>query len=495
MGLIMFAVSLRRWDRTSLQARPTLAWEEHLRKGRPSDWQTGSVSATSWRIHISKTQPSGGGPRVEQMQKENGSAEEELRLSEVWPDASARAADPMDEVEGSAADGVQPMPAPVRIKVAGSSKEKGGGSPGTSANKEGCMHVVEGGAVDGAQTSGGIGGLAKEGGGSPGESAHMEGHMHAVEGGAADGAQSCAGLVKIGVAGSSAKEGGGSPCAKVCMGEVENGAASDAESSADKSCDSGPVPGIGVAAERLGGQNKNGQGQEGRRGEAIADSESGVRESSEQTSPFAEPDLEDPELRSEVVRELEKLLSTWGDNTSIFCAAKPSSTGPGVIYEFRNVPGGRVTCPYFPATRARVHESTNFGLLRRGSEVTYICHGESCKATPQSGNFRLGVLPPPIAAAFGDSQPLNSERDHLYSDRQLLPLPFLRENLNVKKGDVGGALILERLYVRSHGPEVRLHLIGLVLLVRSLLGQGPERRPDPAGAPRGALQDRGRVHA
>jgi hypothetical protein len=70
-----------------------------------------------------------------------------------------------------------------------------------------------------------------------------------------------------------------------------------------------------------------------------------------------------------------------------------------------------------------------------GSEVTYICHGESCKAAPRSGNFRMGVLPLPIAAAFGDSQPLNSERDHLYSDRQLLPLPFLRENLNVKKGE------------------------------------------------------------
>jgi hypothetical protein len=136
-----------------------------------------------------------------------------------------------------------------------------------------------------------------------------------------------------------------------------------------------------------------------------------------------------------VVRELEKLLSTWGDNTSVFCAAKSSPEGTGVIYEFKNAPGSRMTCPYFAATREGLHDSATFGLLRQGVEVTYVCYAESCKAASRSGNIRMGVLPLPIAAAFGDSQPLNSERNHLYSDRQLLPLAFLRKNLSIKKGE------------------------------------------------------------
>ncbi|GAQ92893.1 hypothetical protein KFL_011850010 [Klebsormidium nitens] len=286
------------------------------------------------------------------------------------------------------------------MQVAGNSKEKGGGSPDASAHKDGCMHVVEGGAADGAQMSG--------------------------------------------LACSSPEEGGGSPGANACMDE--NGGVGNAESSADTSCNLCNVP-IGVVADPFGWQNGNGQGQEGRRGGTPA--ESGAKDSSEPASPFGESDLADPELRSEVVRELEKLLSTWGDNTSVFCAVKPSSMGTGVIYEFRNAPDGRTTCPYFAATCEGVHVSDGFGLLRQGVEVMYVCYAQSCKAASRSGNIRIGVLPLPIGAAFGDSQPLNSERNHLYSDRQLLPLPFLRENLNVKKGDVGGAIILERLYVRT----------------------------------------------
>ncbi|GAQ92400.1 hypothetical protein KFL_010060035 [Klebsormidium nitens] len=228
---------------------------------------------------------------------------------------------------------------------------------------------------------------------------------------------------------SRAAEGGGSPSAKMRSEDradgMESDGAGDAESNAETSCDSGPVT-IGAAAHRsckLG--------------------------SPEVSRATREPDLANVELQTEVVRELEKLLSTWGDSTSVFCGAKPSSTGIGVIYEFRNAPGGRVTCPYFAATCEGVHGSDAFGLLRQGVEVTYVCYAESCEATAQSGNISLGVLPLPIAAAFGDSQPLNSERNHLYSDRQLLPLPFLRENLNIRKGDVGGAVILERLYVRT----------------------------------------------
>ncbi|GAQ92901.1 hypothetical protein KFL_011920010 [Klebsormidium nitens] len=338
---------------------------------------------------------------------EDSFEEGSLRSPGAQPDANARMADPMNEVESGAANGGHTSARPTNSEMGGTSAEEGVCSHDASARAADPMDETEGNAANSVQSSlaplriGGKGGSAKEGGGSPGASAHMEGCVHDVEGGTADGAQT-SGM---------AKEGGDSPGANACMDK--NAGASDAESSVDSSCN----PGAGG--------------------------------SSEPAPPFEEPDLADPELRSEVVRELEKLLSTWGDNTSIFCAAKPSATGPGVIYEFQNAPGGRVTCPYFPASRARVHDSTNFGLLRRGSEVTYICHGESCKATPRPGNFRLGVLPLPIAAAFGDSQPLNSERDHLYSDRQLLPLAFLQENLNVKKGDVGGAIILERLYVRT----------------------------------------------
>ncbi|GAQ92763.1 hypothetical protein KFL_011260030 [Klebsormidium nitens] len=169
----------------------------------------------------------------------------------------------------------------------------------------------------------------------------------------------------------------------------------------------------------------------------------------EPASASIEPDLASPELQKEVVSALEKLLLTWGDNTSVFSGAKPSSTGVGVIYDFRNGPGGRVACPYFATQRGGVHDSNNFALLRRGAEILYLCYGESCKTTSRSRSIRLGMLPLPIAAAFGDSQPLNSERKHLYSDRVLLPLSFLRENLSVMKGDVGCAIILERLYFQS----------------------------------------------
>jgi hypothetical protein len=64
-------------------------------------------------------------------------------------------------------------------------------------------------------------------------------------------------------------------------------------------------------------------------------------------------------------------------------------------------------------------------------EISYICHGERCKTEVRANSIRLGALPFPVAASFSDSQPLNSERNRLYVDRELLPMAFLRENLNV----------------------------------------------------------------
>jgi hypothetical protein len=149
--------------------------------------------------------------------------------------------------------------------------------------------------------------------------------------------------------------------------------------------------------------------------------------------PSMEPDLSSPELQAEVVGELTRLLCGWGDNTSVFSEAVASSVGPGVLYKFRNGPQGRAACPYFPA-RTGNHDSNNFGLLRRGVEISYICHGERCKTEARANSIRLGALPFPVAASFSDSQPLNSERNWLYMDRELLPMAFLRENLNVHSG-------------------------------------------------------------
>jgi hypothetical protein len=140
-----------------------------------------------------------------------------------------------------------------------------------------------------------------------------------------------------------------------------------------------------------------------------------------------EPDLSLPELQAEVVSELMRLLCGWGYNTSVFSEAVASSVGPGVLY---NGPQGRAACPYFPAGTGN-HDSNNFGLLRRGVEISYICHGERWR---RANSIRLGALPFPVAASFSDSQPLNSERNRLYMDRELLPMAFLRENLNVHSG-------------------------------------------------------------
>ncbi|GAQ92908.1 hypothetical protein KFL_011960010, partial [Klebsormidium nitens] len=189
------------------------------------------------------------------------------------------------------------------------------------------------------------------------------------------------------------------------------------------------------------------EGRERRAGGASARARGG--EMPEPASASSEPDLASTGLQREVVRALQTLLSNWGDNTSIFHNAKPSSTGAGVIYDFRNAPGERKACPYFAATCGGVHDSNSFALWRRGAEITYLCYGESCKTASRTSAIRLGMLPLPIAAAFGDSQPLNSERNHLYSDRTLFPLSFLRDNLSIMKGDVGCAIILERLYFRT----------------------------------------------
>lgn len=76
-----------------------------------------------------------------------------------------------------------------------------------------------------------------------------------------------------------------------------------------------------------------------------------------------------------------------------------------------------------------------FGLLRRGTEITYVCHSERCKGAGGKGNKKLGRLPFPVAAAFSDAEPLNSERDRLYEDRGLFPISFLRKNLSVLSGE------------------------------------------------------------
>jgi hypothetical protein len=147
-----------------------------------------------------------------------------------------------------------------------------------------------------------------------------------------------------------------------------------------------------------------------------------------------EPDLSSPELQAEVVCELTRLLCGWGDNTSVFSEAVASSVGTKVLYKFRNGPQGRAACPYFPAGTDN-HDSNHFGLLRRGVEISYICHGERCKTETRANSIQLGALPFPVAASFSNSQPLNSERNRLYVDRELLPMAFLRENLNVHSGE------------------------------------------------------------
>jgi hypothetical protein len=180
-------------------------------------------------------------------------------------------------------------------------------------------------------------------------------------------------------------------------------------------------------------EQKRKEGRERRAGGASARTRAGERP--EPASASSEPDLASTDLQQVVVRALQTLLSNWGDNTSVFHGAKPSSTGSGVIYNFRNAPEGRMACPYFAATSGGVHDSNNFALQRRGAEISYLCYGESCKTTSRTSAIRLGMLPLPIAAAFGDSQPLNSERNHLYSDRTLLLLSFLRDNLSIMKGE------------------------------------------------------------
>lgn len=160
------------------------------------------------------------------------------------------------------------------------------------------------------------------------------------------------------------------------------------------------------------------------------------------------PDLQSPDLRDEVVGALRQMLAIWGDHTSVFHDAKPSHAPGAVMYNFRNGPKGRDGCPYFPAGAGK-HDSNHFGLQRRGAEIFYVCHSERCKPEKRRPPIKLGRLPFPVAAAFGDSTPLNSEQIHVYGDRELLPLSFLRENLSVAAGDEGGALILERIFSRT----------------------------------------------
>jgi hypothetical protein len=148
------------------------------------------------------------------------------------------------------------------------------------------------------------------------------------------------------------------------------------------------------------------------------------------------PDLHSVELQADVVSALKSMLAQWGDHSSRFSEAVESSVEPGcVMYNFRNGPDGRDSCPYFPASMG-THDSNNFGLLRRGTEIFYVCHGVRCKVEGQQAMIRLGVgrLPFPVAAAFRDSQALNFDRNHLYHDRVLFPVAFLRKNLHISKG-------------------------------------------------------------
>lgn len=147
------------------------------------------------------------------------------------------------------------------------------------------------------------------------------------------------------------------------------------------------------------------------------------------------PDLCDFDLQQAVVEVLRGMLSSYGDNTSVFSKAE-ASTVPGLVammYHFRNGVGGRAWCPYLEP-KAERHHSNNFGLLRRGTEISYVCHSERCKGASGQRNKKLGRLPFPEAAAFADAEPLNSERDWLYEDRGLFPISFLKENLSVFSG-------------------------------------------------------------
>jgi hypothetical protein len=127
------------------------------------------------------------------------------------------------------------------------------------------------------------------------------------------------------------------------------------------------------------------------------------------------PDLADAGLQQEVVKVLRGMLSSYGDNSSVFSKAEVSRVaGLGaVIHHFRNGPERREMCPYLEPGAER-HHSNNFGLLRRGTEISYVCHSRRCKSS--RANKKLGRLPFPVAAAFSDAEPLNGERDRLYED-------------------------------------------------------------------------------
>lgn len=145
------------------------------------------------------------------------------------------------------------------------------------------------------------------------------------------------------------------------------------------------------------------------------------------------PDLADAGLQQEVVEVLRGMLSSYGDNSSVFSKAEVSRVaGLGaVIYHFRNGPEGRDMCPYLEPGAER-HHNNNFGLLRRGTEISYVCHSGRCESS--RANKKLGRLPFPVAAAFLDAELLNGKRDRLYEDRSLFPLPFLRQNLSMSSG-------------------------------------------------------------
>jgi hypothetical protein len=149
---------------------------------------------------------------------------------------------------------------------------------------------------------------------------------------------------------------------------------------------------------------------------------------------FEAPDLMDLELQQDVVKAKRDMLSSFGDNSSVFSKAEPSTAAGfgAVMYHWRNDVEGRV-CPY-AEEGAQPHSSKNFGLLRRGTEITYVCHSQRGKTGDSKRNKTLGRLRFPVAAAYSDASPLNSDCDRLYESRELLPLWFLRQNLSVSAG-------------------------------------------------------------
>ncbi|GAQ91549.1 hypothetical protein KFL_008050010, partial [Klebsormidium nitens] len=85
----------------------------------------------------------------------------------------------------------------------------------------------------------------------------------------------------------------------------------------------------------------------GERSEGPSEVLSGAGPSARASAGFEAPDLTDRGLQQEVVEVMRGMLSSFGDNSSVFSKAEPSTVaGLGaVMYHWRNDGGGRM-CPY-----------------------------------------------------------------------------------------------------------------------------------------------------